>query len=70
MGRKHIDRYETVIKAVWRDYDDHAFHEEEELDISHLYIKDIEHFLDGAEAERNEEEEWERQLEEEKHEQT
>lgn len=59
MGHKRIDRYETVIKAVWVDCDDPTFHEEEEIDISHLYIKDIEHFLDGEEEERNEEEEWE-----------
>ena len=68
MGYKRIDRYETVVKAVWVDCDDHAFHEEEEIDISHLYIKDIEHFLDGAESDRNKDEQWERECEEEEHE--
>lgn len=68
MGYKRIDRYETVVKAVWIDCDDHTFHEEEEIDISHLYIKDIEHFLDGEESERNRNEERERQYEEEEHE--
>ena len=59
MGQKRIDRYKTFIKAVWVDCDNPAFHEEEKIDISRLYIKDIEHFLDRAEVERNEEEEWE-----------
>ena len=59
MGHKRIDKYTTVIKVVWVDCDDPTIREEEEIDISRLYVKDIEHFLDGAEVERNEEEAWE-----------